>query len=332
MKIAIIGGGWVGCHLAHKLQHEHEVTIFEKNNKLFTETSYNNQNRLHLGFHYARSFETRELCQNTFFRFIEDYKFATNKIDKNLYCVAKNNSLLDYKTYLKIFEEFEFEKTLYNSESFEGCIITKEQHIDFKKMFDFFNLNLNFEKKLITPNLLRRLQKKYDLVINATNNHLTNKSTENSFYETTLSLIYKKIKKTPFDSITVVDGKLFSIYPYMDDLYTVTDVEFTPLKKFKKIKKLKEYVKNNVDLNLIEKRKKLIEKKITSYYPTFLSEFMYTSYFISTKTKIEGKTDSRYPSITQSDNLVNCFTGKIQGIYLIEDYIKKIIYEKNRTN
>jgi Trk K+ transport system NAD-binding subunit len=38
MKIAIIGGGWVGCHLASKLMNEHNVTLFEKNEELFDET------------------------------------------------------------------------------------------------------------------------------------------------------------------------------------------------------------------------------------------------------------------------------------------------------
>ncbi len=30
MKIAIIGGGWVGCHLAAKLFREHDVSLYEK--------------------------------------------------------------------------------------------------------------------------------------------------------------------------------------------------------------------------------------------------------------------------------------------------------------
>ena len=35
MKIAIIGGGWVGSHLAFKLKNIYDVTIFEKNLDLF---------------------------------------------------------------------------------------------------------------------------------------------------------------------------------------------------------------------------------------------------------------------------------------------------------
>jgi Trk K+ transport system NAD-binding subunit len=30
MKIAIIGAGWVGCHLALKLKDSHEVVLYEE--------------------------------------------------------------------------------------------------------------------------------------------------------------------------------------------------------------------------------------------------------------------------------------------------------------
>ena len=75
-----------------------------------------------------------------------------------------------------------------------------------------------------------------------------------------------------------------------------------------------------------------IETKIISFYPEFLNDFEYRKYFISTKSKVETKSDSRYPIITQNGNIINCFTGKIQGIYLIEDYVKKTIDGKITTD
>ena len=37
MKIAIIGAGWYGCHLTLFFQKlGYEVTLYEKNNKIFT--------------------------------------------------------------------------------------------------------------------------------------------------------------------------------------------------------------------------------------------------------------------------------------------------------
>ena len=96
MKISIIGTGWVGCHLSNVLKNEHDVTLYEKNDKIFNGTSYYNQNRLHYGYHYARNYETRNLCKTTFYRFINDYGFCVTDIDKNFYCVPKKLSLIDF--------------------------------------------------------------------------------------------------------------------------------------------------------------------------------------------------------------------------------------------
>ena len=137
-------------------------------------------------------------------------------------------------------------------------------------------------------------------------------------------MIYEKIKLTDFDALTLVDGKLFSIYPYENNDYTVTDVEFTPIKKFNSVKKLNTFIKN-FDNTIVEKKQALIESRITKYYNNFTNDFRFKSYFLSTKSKIDNLSDDRSPIIIENNNLINCFTGKIQGVYLIEDYIKQKI-------
>lgn len=329
MKIAIIGGGWVGCHLATKLKDKHEITIFEKNDFLFNETSFKNQNRLHYGFHYARNNRTRELCKNTFELFINDYGFLVNDVKKNLYCVPKNKSLIDFETYKIIFNDYEHQDTKNSFQNLEGCIQTNEKHIDFISAQKFFNEQLkNFvNKKTVTKKHIKILQKEYDLVINATNNSVKDTKNHNSFFELTISYLYKKNKITDFDALTMVDGEFFSIYPYCDNIFTVTDVQYTPIKKFKTKQALVDY-QNKLTEDDIEKRKEQIEKKIIEYYPQFIDDFSYHSYFLSTKSKILSVSDDRYPIIVQDKNLINCFTGKIQGIYIIEDMIKNLIYDK----
>jgi hypothetical protein len=331
MKIAIIGGGWVGCHLAYKLKNEHTVTIFEKNHSLFEETSYKNQNRLHLGFHYARNNKTRKLCLDTFSRFLLDYEFLTKEIQNNLYCVPRNTSILDYETYIQIFRDFEYSEIENSLKNVEGCINTKERYIDFDVAKRFFNTQLSdlIIRKRITPNRLPSIKKEYDLVINATNNEIKDPNNYSSFFELTISLIYENIKKPEFDALTMVDGSLFSIYPYFENKFTVTDVEHTPIRKFKTISSLKKF-KKNISESLIEDKKREIEKKINKYYPSFNKNFKYDSYFLSVKSKIISESDERYPVINKENNLINCFTGKIQGIYIIEDFIKKEITNYGR--
>jgi hypothetical protein len=316
MRIAIIGGGWVGCHLAYKLKNDHNIHLFEKN-ELFKSTSYNNQNRLHLGFHYARNYKTRQMCQDTFELFLNDYRFLTDDVPKNIYCIPKIKSIIDYKTYLDIFRNHsEVEINMNELINIEGCFKTNERQINFELSNEFFNNQLKniIIKDEINEDKLKKLSKEYDLVINATNNVLN--KIDNSFYELTLTLLYKKIKPTSFDALTLVDGKFFSIYPYKNDLYTITDVEYTPI-----------YKQNNItdvdfDINI---KKQLFENKILNYFPEFLNCFKYDGNFTSIKSKPIDESDDRHPVIVKEDNIISCFTGKIQGIYIIENYINEII-------
>ena len=331
MKICIIGGGWVGCHLANKLKSHHEIILFEKNDKLFRETSYKNQNRLHLGYHYARNLKTRELCLDTFDLFIADYGKFTEKVKNNLYCVPNKDSLIDFGTYLKIFDAENKIVTIPTELlDIEGCVNTKERHISFQSIHDYFNLTLAPYKirKEITESDIDNLQKEFDLVIDCTNNHLICND-EQSFYEPTISLVYEKISPNSFDALTLVDGDLFSIYPYKENLFTVTDVIETPLGKFWDKESMISFL-DSITQNHINKKITQIEKNVLKHYPFFLKDFTYKDYFISTKIKIKNKSDYRAPIIKEHKNFIQCFTGKIQGVYLIEDYIKTYI-EKHGT-
>lgn len=329
MKIAIIGGGWVGCHLALNLKNDHDVVLFDKNDELFTETSYKNQNRLHYGFHYSRNDKTREMCKNTFDLFLNEYGDFTETIEKNYYCVPNKKSILDFNTYKKIFNDFNFKNVDFNILNIEGCINTNEKYINFYKIKKFFNENLkeNFINENITYNKLNKLSEKYDLIINSTNNFLKDKTNKDFYYELTLSLLYNKIKNNDFDSLTLVDGDFFSIYPYYNKSYTITDVEYTPLLKTKSQKKINKFI-NKIDDKFIKEKINLFENKIFNYIPNFHDYFKYDNYFLSIKTKVNNNnTDERYPVINKNKNIVNCFTGKIQGIFIIEEYIKNLINE-----
>ena len=74
MKIVVIGGGWYGMHIYRVLKKcdKVDLLVLEKNT-LFEGSSLNNQNRLHLGYHYPRSFKTRTLCMKYYKEFIKNY-------------------------------------------------------------------------------------------------------------------------------------------------------------------------------------------------------------------------------------------------------------------
>lgn len=332
MRIAIIGGGWIGCHLGYTLRNLHNVTIFEENESLFGETSYKNQNRLHYGYHYPRSYKTREMCKNTYNQFISDYGFILSDVPKNLYCIPKEKSIVDFNTYKHIFNDYGFEESDLILQGVEGCINTNEKYINHDNAKSFFNEKLSdiTTRKKITKDNLKELSKEFDLVINATNNMLK-LSKDDSFFELTISLVYEKISETIFDSITLMDGKFFSIYPYGNGKYTLTDVEYTPIKRFSNPTSLNRF-KSKIDSEQVNELKGKMESKVIQYYPDFHKNFKYSNYFLSTKCKLDSGSDDRYPVIKKEGNIVSCYTGKIQGIYIISNYINNLILDYEGTN
>ena len=293
---------------------------------VFAGSSFYNQNRLHKGFHYSRNKRTRQLCSNTFDRFIKDYSHLVDDIPNNLYVIPKDRSLIDFETYKSIFEydNISFSETEAGFlNNVEGCIAVDEKYINPYKSKEYFesSLSKNLEIKDITPSDIEDLSKKFDLVVNLTNNRLN--AISDHYYELSLILVYKKITDGNFGSITMVDGPLFSIYPYKDDYYTVTDVEYTPLYTSDDICELEDF-QAQIGRGFIDTVKDKIERKILFYYQGFKDCFQYEKYYTSIKVKRRSDSADRYPSIVRKNNIVSAATGKIQGIYILEDYFHEI--------
>ena len=83
IRIAVIGAGWFGCHIGYNLiKKKFKVEIFEKENDIFQNASGNNTNRLHLGFHYPRSFQTRKMSIDGYKKFMKQYPQLSRPLKK----------------------------------------------------------------------------------------------------------------------------------------------------------------------------------------------------------------------------------------------------------
>ena len=103
--VAVIGGGWYGCHLALTLKARgFDVTLLEKENRLFQGASGKNQFRLHAGFHYPRSHLTREQIQSGLKEFNRRLPQFVRKLDTCIYAISSTASLLDMGTYINVFK------------------------------------------------------------------------------------------------------------------------------------------------------------------------------------------------------------------------------------
>ncbi len=327
----IIGAGWYGCHIAiYLLEKGHKVKIFEKEKDIFLGASGFNQFRLHKGFHYPRSSSTIDEIKRNYKRFISKYKKYIFFPKNNFYCIANKTSLIDGNTYEAILKsnnlkfKIKKKKILKNLES---IFLTNEGVIKNNKIKAFYKKklkkNIIFNKKITN---LSKIKKECDYILDCTNNTLINRHYTKFNYVLTLSSIYKKKKSSHTFPLTIMDGKLPSLYPYADykDHYTLTHADFTHVKRFNNIGKLNNF-KKKLSKKKIYKLVNQMEKNIQIYYPHFKDNLTYKGYFLSYKVLPNEMSDKRSIAIKKYENIISCTSPKISNIFSFEDYIEEIL-------
>lgn len=101
----IIGGGFYGAAIAIYLAKQRglkRIVLVERESALLTRASYNNQARVHNGYHYPRSFTTAYRSRVNLPRFVRDWPDAVKQDFTKLYAIARRNS----KVTAKQFERF----------------------------------------------------------------------------------------------------------------------------------------------------------------------------------------------------------------------------------
>ena len=111
MRIAIIGAGWNGCHLALELTKAgHDITLLEKRPMIFSGCSGIFGIRLHRGPHYPRSKSTRKGCHADFERFCKTYPEIVKHPRDSIYAYGERDAEgRPSRVSANIFEEVCFE-------------------------------------------------------------------------------------------------------------------------------------------------------------------------------------------------------------------------------
>jgi len=91
--IAVIGAGFYGCNIALQLEKKgYDVVLVESGSDLLTRASYNNQARVHNGYHYPMNITTALRSRMNFPRFIKEYPSCINSDFTKYYAIAKARS------------------------------------------------------------------------------------------------------------------------------------------------------------------------------------------------------------------------------------------------
>ena len=337
IKIAIIGAGWFGCYIGYKLKKNgFNVKIFEKGKDIFVNASANNTNRLHLGFHYPRSFKTREMSCDGYQRFIKEYPNFSKKLRNNIYAIAddnanKINSNIFKNSMIKSklkFNEYSVSKT--DLINVDKAYNTSERQIDHLKAKFFFlnklkkNILLNYEIKKI-PKIKKKFKindELFDYVINCTWQQSFKSKNFDLTYEHCAISLYKPKNKNQ-KSYTIMDGPYYTLLKWNKDSFALYSVKYSRLLTSKNYQTVK---KSYTNLKLKNKNiQENIIKGFLRFYPKFKNNFKFVKNLHSIRTINKNKKDARICVVNNNNNFINVMSGKIDHIfYAFEEVLKCI--------
>lgn len=255
----IIGAGIYGLYSALFCGKRGEnVVVLEKEDEAFKRATYINQARVHMGYHYPRSYSTAIKSAGYFERFHKDYSFSELIEFDQIYATSANFSWTNAEQFRKFCKNANIKcedvptQKYFKDGLCDGCFLTREYTYDAKILRDYFleeiakyeNVEIKYnsdikkitkKKEMYEIELANGEEYESGFVLNATYasvNQILNMLGYEPFKikyelcEIILCSVSENLKNT---GITVMDGPFFSIMPFGKTGYhSLTSVTFTP--------------------------------------------------------------------------------------------------------
>ncbi|WP_018690714.1 FAD-dependent oxidoreductase [Algicola sagamiensis] len=331
MKIAIIGAGIYGCHLALSLKNQHHtVHLYDRSEDIFSGASTFNSCRIHKGYHYPRSSKTRIMCMRDETEFVRKYPHLITQDSPKIFCVADDaKTLLDFGTMETILTgtALPFERLSQSRieqlgfQNVEGGFLVYESILMVDKAKSWFleelkqkdvHLYLNHSIQELGTTFENSIQlnaQDYDLVINCTYSQLFPPLNirHDPYYDLCFSLILaNRYDDAPALSFGIFDGQYPSLEPFGyalapekyvahegKQIFQLFHVEHTSAAQFQCIHQARSALTNGLSQ---ETQENLTEKMLSHtchFYPDFRHQFDVIGTQLSLKTKIRDLSDSR---------------------------------------
>jgi len=354
VDIVVIGCGIFGAEIALMASNLGlSVKVFEANEDILLGASMNNQNRLHLGFHYPRDIETGIQSIRGFDSFKKKYQSCIQSNFLNTYFIAENNSLTNMDEYIKFcnqlgipFKEINSDdlpikikgvkKGISCNEVVYDCTLLREivkenisinsidislgtRVVDISKKDSLFRVKTNFGDEIDA-----------NVVVNATygaGNYLTEQLgivvPERQYEYTVVPIIQLDIDKI---GVTIMDGPFLTILPYgKSDYFLLYHVDLSVIDA---------EVRTTLDLDWLSKKtsplsklnkKKYFNKMINQCKKLIpiLEDSKLIDFLEGPRMVLPRKddTDARPSLITDNDDYIEVFSGKIDHSIWVADEI-----------
>tara|TARA_Y100000592_G_scaffold19636_2_gene30102 strand:- start:4715 stop:6493 length:1779 start_codon:yes stop_codon:yes gene_type:complete len=329
-KVAVVGGGIFGCTTAWKLAKEgYDVTLYEKNNDIFTQASNINQYRLHRGYHYPRSKETAIQSQWGETSFLKEYSDAVVNGDvEHYYCIASFGSLVTAEQYKEFLDDmnlhYEEKKVDFIKENVVDLVVqVKEFLFDPNKLKDICWDKLYDNNVDVVTNKEFLNSDDYDYVVNSTYANLNRLLPEDKQKDYQFELCEKPVVQLPEQyknkSVVIMDGPFMCIDPLGDTgLHVMGNVvhaiHSTNVGKFPQYdEKFDDLLNNGIVKNpSITNIDKFLDTARKFFKDMDEIEHIGSMFTFRTVLPNRDKDDAR-PTLVEkpTDNIFNLFSGKI---------------------
>lgn len=257
----IIGGGLYGLYSAlYCGKKGQKVLLLETDKQSFSRATYINQARVHMGYHYPRSYSTAIKSAHYFNRFCQDFGFCILSNFDQVYATSSNFSWTNADQFRKFCRNAgimceDISPTKYFKDNLcDGAFLTHEYTYDACILRDYFlrelsgleNVTLLYSVHIqkierFNTHFLFTLEDgqafESDFVLNATYASVNQVSKMLGFdpikikYELCEIILCSVSEKLKNVGLTVMDGPFFSIMPFGKAGYhSLTAVTFTPHK------------------------------------------------------------------------------------------------------
>lgn len=357
----IIGGGFYGCAIAIYLaRHRNlKVLLIERENALMQRASYNNQARVHNGYHYPRSFVTAYRSRINLPQFVKDWPDAVLTNFTKLYAIARRNSKVTSKQFQKFCREIGASlapadlqhRELFNNRLIEDVFLVQEYAFDTTKLAKWATDELkevrvdvhfatrangivyeegksSLKVQLSTDGGDHEVIARYVFNctysgINQLRGDFPGTSTKLKHEITEMALI-KMPPMLESLGITVMDGPFFSMMPFpARGLHTLSHVRYTPHLHWLDQCGIDPY--ECLDLNHKATRVDRMLRDVERYMPAVADVRYVDSLFEVKSILVKNEADDGRPILFERhENLPGCYSilgSKIDNIY---DVIKRL--------
>lgn len=343
MRIAIIGAGFFGHHIAGEIADRYKsaaVEMFEMDKSPLLGAGTINQCRLHMGFHYPRSGYTVYQSIMGFDRFIAKYPEFVNDVHENLYAIHRDG-LCSADQYLAVMDSFALPykridppEGLFTRPDEITCVIqVGEKSIDVRRVraglaarfTGTLHLGVCIDEIDAHLGILRSGPLKfgpYDYIVNASYTNLNLGLPEIKRFPVKYELTALLLSKTSLPAttaVTIMDGSFVSVYPAYGGMHTLSSVLHTPFRRYGNVEELILDFPNRYalakDANIVRR----IGDHVREHLNVAYSE---EELWVTAKTKLAtDRGDSRVTEVRKYERLLSVLCGKLDAVFGASDAI-----------